>query len=253
MSDRAATRRRFGIAGVVGLLAFGAGSANAQRGILRGVVVDSSGAPIPGAEVTIFSLGRVTRSDSLGRLRFLALPPGTIDLVIRHLGYHARTERVLITGAPYDSIRVTLMSQDVSLTQVDVSAIGRHPYFAGFDERRARGVGSFVTRAQIDASNTGTPTDLLRNLPQVRVVRSGGRLLVRFPSNMSVRGRGSALCTPMMWLDGQRAAGMEIDDMRATDIEAIEVYRGASTTPPQFATGGANQCGAIVVWTRRKG
>ena len=55
-----------------------------------------------------------------------------------------------------------------------------------------------------------------------------------------------------IWVDGQAAMGMEIDEIRAQDIHGIEIYRGASTLPVQFAKAGLGQCGAIVVWTRRK-
>ncbi len=252
MSHRAVAQR-FGVGWLVGLLAFGAGSIHAQHGVLHGVVVDSSGAPIPGVEVTIFGLGRITRTDSLGRLVFAALPQGGVDVAIRHLGYHAQAQHVVITGAPYDSILFTLAEQPVPLSEFDISGIGRNPFFQGFDQRRQRGIGTFVTREQIDAQNTTVPSDLLRTIPQVRLVRAGSGLGVRFPSNQMLRGRGSSLCVPMIWLDGQKVPGMEIDDLRATDIEGIELYRGPATTPAQFATGGVIQCGAIVVWTRRRG
>jgi len=250
MSHRAVAHR-FGAGWLVGLLALGAGSVHAQRGVLRCVIVDSAGAPVPGAEVSIFSLGRVTRTDSLGRLIFNTLPQGSLDVTIRHLGYHAQYNRVTITEAPYDSVAFKLTEQPVSLSEMDVSTSERHPFFQGFDQRQARGIGSFITREQIDAQHTSTPSDLFRTLPQVRLVHANGGLGIRFPSNQIIRGRGSNLCTPMIWLDGQKVPGMEIDDLRATDMEAIEVYRGAATTPPQFAAAGMVQCGAIVVWTRR--
>jgi hypothetical protein len=60
------------------------------------------------------------------------------------------------------------------------------------------------------------------------------------------------LCVPLIWVDGQAAPGLEIDDILATDIHAIELYKGASTTPGQFVTNGSAQCGTVVVWTRRK-
>ncbi|MEX1183198.1 MAG: hypothetical protein WEF86_08165 [Gemmatimonadota bacterium] len=42
--------------------------------------------------------------------------------------------------------------------------------------------------------------------------------------------------------------GMSIDDLvRPLDLEAIEVYRGPSEMPAEFARG---TCGAIVLWTR---
>jgi iron complex outermembrane recepter protein len=243
---------RFGAGWLVGLLALGAGSLQAQHGALHGVVVDSSGTPVAGVEVSIFSLGRVTRTDSLGRLTFGALPPGGLDLAIRRLGYHAQSNHVVITSAPYDSIKFTLAEQPATLSEVDVSATNRHPFFQGFDQRQQRGIGTFVTREQIDARNTSISSDLFRTMPQVRLIRTGIGMGVRFPSNQIFRGRGSSYCAPMIWIDGQNVPGMEIDDVPVTDIEAIEVYRGAATTPPQFTAAGVLPCGAVVVWTRRR-
>ena len=56
----------------------------------------------------------------------------------------------------------------------------------------------------------------------------------------------------MIWLDGQRAPGMELDDIPAVDVEAMELYRGVSTTPSEFAYP-PPRCGTIVVWTRLPG
>ena len=254
MSHRPAVQR-FGVGCLVGLLAFGGGVARAQQGTLRGVIIDSSGAPIPGVEITISALGRITRTDSLGRMTFSTLPSGDVVLLTRRFGYRAQTTHLLIGGPAGDSIVVTLAAQPVGLSEVDVTAIGQHPFFAGFDQRRRLGVGTFITREEIESRNSSAPSDIFRQIPQVRLVRAGSGLGVRFPANMTSirRGPNTDLCTPMIWLDGQRATGLEIDDLRSSDIQAIEMYRGASTTPPQFTAGGMVQCGAIVVWTRRKG
>ena len=253
MSHRAVACR-FGAGWFVGLLALVAGPVDAQRGILRAIVVDSLGVPIPGVEASIYSLSRTTRSDSAGHFTFAVLPEGGFDVALRRLGYHPYSQHVVITGAPYDSLSIMLAAQPVALSEVDISAGERHPFFQGFDQRQRRGIGTFVTRAQIDAQNTITPSDLFRTIPQVRLVRTNSGMGVRFPSNQSLRGgRGANLCAPTLWIDGQKAPGMEVDDLRATDIEAIELYRGAATTPPEFAAYGLVQCGSIVVWTRRRG
>jgi hypothetical protein len=57
----------------------------------------------------------------------------------------------------------------------------------------------------------------------------------------------------MIWIDGQRAPGMEIDEIPLNDIEGIELYNGPSTTPAEFWQANGSQCGTIVVWTRLPG
>jgi hypothetical protein len=41
--------------------------------------------------------------------------------------------------------------------------------------------------------------------------------------------------------------GMAFDDITAMDLMAIEVYKGATQMPAQWATG---SCGLLVVWTK---
>jgi hypothetical protein len=87
----------------------------------------------------------------------------------------------------------------------------------------------------------------------MRFVNGPQGIGVRFMSNIGMAGsaRSGGVCQPTIWVDGQAAPGMEIDEIRAQDIHGIEIYRGASTTPAQFAKYGTAQCGTIVVWTKR--
>lgn len=248
-------RQRFGVGYFAGLLALGGGIARAQTGTIHAVVVNPVGYPIPGVEVTALGDRRSVRTDSIGRATIRALPVGPLSLSLRHLGYAAQQRDVIITGGDSDLVKITLVEQATQLDQVNVSAIGEHPFFAGFDQRRRQGIGTFITREQIDAHGSSTPSDIFRQVPQVRLIRANGGMGIRFPSSMTSirRGPGAGLCAPMIWLDGQAAPGLEIDDLRSGDIQGIEVYRGSATTPPQFTSIGAIQCGAVVVWTRRKG
>src|SRR5258708_24900557 len=171
MSHRAVACR-FGAGWFVGLLALVAGPVDAQRGILRAIVVDSLGVPIPGVEASIYSLSRTTRSDSAGHFTFAVLPEGGFDVALRRLGYHAYSQHVVITGAPYDCLTIMLAAQPVALSEVDISAGERHPFFQGVDQPQRQGIGTFPTRAQIDAPNTLTPTHLFPTLPHVTLVRT---------------------------------------------------------------------------------
>ena len=62
-----------------------------------------------------------------------------------------------------------------------------------------------------------------------------------------VRIRG---CRPLLWIDGQRVPGAELDEvLNVRDIAALEVYNSFAGIPPQFIDRETN-CGAIVVWTK---
>ena len=51
----------------------------------------------------------------------------------------------------------------------------------------------------------------------------------------------------LIWLDGQPIHDMNIDEVTATDLLAMEIYRGGTQMPPQWAR---NSCGLIIVWTK---
>jgi hypothetical protein len=91
-------------------------------------------------------------------------------------------------------------------------------------------------------------SDMLRMAPGVQIVRAAAGNGVRFTSGASRRN-----CPPLVWIDGQKAPGMEVDQIPLSDVEGIELYQGASTTPPQFWQNAATTCGTIVVWTRLPG
>jgi hypothetical protein len=223
----------------------------AQRipGTLRGQVSDSAGTPLRDAQVNINALGLTTRTDSSGRFSFNGIQPGTIELVVRRLGYERRVINFVVNNLGADSITVILVAQPSELPGVDVKAL-RDPYFQGFEERRKRGVGTFLTRAEIEARNPGAASDLFRRMPGVRFVRVGAGLGVRLRATGG--GRRGGDCAPTIWLDGQRTQGMEIDDLRSGDIEAIEMYRGSATLPAEFNTASQVQCGAVIIWTKRR-
>jgi len=234
--------------GPIGLMAVG--GAGAQTASLRVRIIDSTRTPGDGAEVSIPTLKRLDRTDSAGNVFIGSLPEGKIEIAVRHMNYFPERFFVEAKNLELVSVEVELSGRAAQLAGVDVSA-SRHPFFQGFDQRKARGIGTFITRDQIDDRHTTTTSDLFRSMPSVRLVRSGSGMGIRFPSSGIVR-KGPSYCVPLIWVDGQATPGLEIDDILATDIHAIELYRGASTTPAQFVTNNSAQCGTVVIWTRRK-
>jgi hypothetical protein len=226
------------------VLATSPATTRAQDGTVRGVVADSTGAPIGDADVSIVALHQLTRTDAQGRFMFTKLPRGEHEVTVRRLGYMPEMVKVIINELAY-SYNITLSRQATTIAGVDVNEVrmkGRG--IEEFYRRRSRGAGgNFFTRDDIQKRNARRTTDVIRGTPGITFVRGGIRFL-------SARGQ----CTPVIWLDGQSVEGMELDNIPVTDIEGIELYSGPSTVPMQFAQKWAKEaCGTIVVWTRIPG
>jgi hypothetical protein len=223
--------------------------AHAQhQGALRGVVRDSSGAPIKDADVGILARHLLTRTDAEGRFLMRRVPAGEFEVSVRRLGFEPRLLTVNISGQGTDSLHVVLAPRAQLLGGVEISERERRVWLdlEGFYRRRIRGIGQYVTRDEF--RNTGTVTDMLRTVPGLQIVqRRGARRGVRFQSTSLTGGD----CMPMIWLDGQKAPRMEVDDVPVHDVEGIELYSGPSTTPQQFSPDNTrNTCGTIVIWSR---
>jgi hypothetical protein len=223
------------------IVPFGAG-AGAQTPSIVGVVRDSAGLPIALAEITV--LGRRATSDSLGRF-FLSYPASdTMTVSVRRLGYETVSFSLTAKDVADNSLDVVLRRFASELESVEVTAMDDRSktLLRGYDDRRARGLGVFVNRDEIEKRNTRLITDVLR---QSRGVMIKGNQ-VRFATHQAKN------CVPMLWLDGQQAAGLDLGAISATDVEGIELYQSISSTPPEFRRGNQQvECGTIVIWTKR--
>lgn len=218
---------------------------------VSGLVRDTSGAPVRDALVSIVALNMVARTDTAGAFRLLRVPAGRATFLIRRMGFAPVQFYWDVTGLPSDTMNVTLRSRPLELAPIVVSEreTRRFLYIDDFYRRRERGQGHFITRAEIEARRTSRLSDVVRSIPGLRLVRTRGGFGVRFVSAASVQRD----CAPMIWLDGQRAPGMELDELQASDIEGIELYNGPSTTPLRFSQHHFTTCGTIVIWTRLPG
>lgn len=213
---------------------------------LVGQVVDATtGRPVDGAVVSMVGSGFGALTDSTGAFRIPRTHAGADTIEVRYIGFEP--SRTAIELAPEQTSRVTLLLSPtvvrVAELTVEVRRSRRSAKLAGFIERRERGFGVFFTPRDIRTRNPRLPSDLLRGIPGVTVgpIRHG-----KAPVHI---GRGSRLgCPPAIYLDGVYQAGMDLDDIPPEDLGAVELYRGATDTPPQFMRTGST-CGAIVIWT----
>ena len=225
--------------------------AQAKSSTLVGWIRDAGGHPLANADVTIGSMDALARTDSTGRFILRSLDPQHVEVMIRRLGYDAETFDFTLHPGQVDSVAVQLQQNVQLLDEMRTNAALSHRFYTleEFYKRRDRGGGAFLTRAEIERHHTTVLSEVLREVPGVRIVRgrSGKNGGVRFQS-------GRANCPPELWIDGQRARNTEIDDISATDVEAMELYPGPSTTPTEFSQQSSTyNCGTIVIWTRLPG
>lgn len=227
---------------VLGALMPIAASVSAQAPTVVGVVRDSAGVPIASAEITI--RGRRATSDSLGRFYLSAPSSDTMTVSVRRMGYESVSFTVAASDVAKNSLDVVLRRLAATLETVNVAELAdraRTP-LRGYDDRRARGLGVFVTRAEIEKRHTRLLSDVLRQSRGVMI--RGGQ--VRFTNHQAKN------CAPMIWLDGQQVPGLDLAAVPATDVEGVELYQSSSMTPSEFHRGNRQvECGTIVIWTKK--
>jgi hypothetical protein len=229
-------------------------SAGAQEGTLgtggiRGLVRDSTGQAIIGAQVTMPGTALIAESDDNGRFELAKVRPGMLALRFRRLGFQPDTVELLVLAGKTIPLEITLARAAVSLSPIVIS--GRADltgWRAGFYHRRDVGSGHFFTADDIEKRNPSQMTDMFRMIPGVTVQPSRGMI------RNQLRFRGARGCAPLTWLDGSPLASGEfdIDALSPRSIEAFEVYTG-SIVPPRFSVApgiGPRTCGAIVIWSK---
>jgi TonB family protein len=223
-----------------------AGVAQTVRTVVAGVVVDSTGSPIGGAHVIVEGTQLNTTTDGSGRFRLTEVAVGGVRLVVRRIGFKAATVPLDLTGRGATQLMITLSVVPEVLAPIEVTE-AREVFdarLAGFEARVAkRKNGHFITRDRIERSTSKRLSDLLRQVPTVRIA------MVRGLGTMAyVRG---ANCPPLFYIDGSpaNAGPLDLDLIDLSSVEGIEVYGGFGA-PPEFSNVRADRCGVIAIWSR---
>jgi protocatechuate 3,4-dioxygenase beta subunit len=213
---------------------------------LSGTVLNESGRPVSDAVVEVWRTGLSTRTDASGNFELTRLPVGTHALEVRRIGFAPHQLPVQLASRSTTSVTVVLEKPVRLLDAVRVSA--RTLYSRRereIEQRRRRGFGHFIMRAELERHPAARVTDVLRRVPGVRTYSSSTGDVVTFSRGASFSGA----CRPTVFLDGFRLSSGEDLDALATvsSLEAIEVYTSAAQAPAEYWSGG---CGTIVLWTR---
>lgn len=245
--------------GVALLLALTAPSVDAQGVTLRGRVLSAAtGQPIADATLTMPTLGRRSRADSLGRFSLLYLRDGEHDLIIQAVGYApVRALVPLGAGAPLElDVELTPLPPvlDSVVATADVDA-PRNIGMREFESRRALGLGRFITRAQLMRDAGRSLEAVLReHVPGLRVETTRDGLRVAASGRGSVAIRQATPCFVnvvvdgmLRWFTGDTRPMFDLRSLDASMIAGIEYYTPAST-PIAFNFRGNAPCGTLVIW-----
>lgn len=238
----------------------------AEAQIIRGrIFEDSTRNAMGGATLSLLHesgepTGRQVRSDTTGAFAITTPGAGRYVIVAHRVGFHEMTTPTIITLASGEVVVVELFlgRHAAPLSPITITerrSARPNALQEGFEERRRTGMGTYMTRDDIERRRARMVYDLLLGMPGVELrERGGGRVAM-------TRGTGSLSCQPLIYLDGVRAnrstdpASMVqslLKTIPADHLEGVEIYKGRSQLPAEFGSADA-RCGAVVLWTRHPG
>lgn len=245
------------------------GPAQAQTRIVGRVIDDYTERPLSQVVVTLFAkdgstLG-VAETGGDGTFEFAVNNVTSVRINARRFAYETNTTPLLyFDGRQFFQVEVRLDPDAILLAPLEVIAWSERPMnglHEGYKRRLNHGLGTFITREDVERRNPVLVTDMLREVPGLQVTGTGPGLrpVVRI-------GRSAGYnCTTQIFVDGflvnrrlGLGGGYQPDDIRIDDvvspasIEGIEIFRGLGTVPAEFLSPDAD-CGVIAIWTKRGG
>src|SRR5215831_1295622 len=138
--------------------------AQSEKGALTGKVLDSSGAVLQGAEISIEPAGAHAVSDAQGQFFVNDLPPGHCTITVTYVGFTAFTKEIDVKPGQPTAVEARMQLSSVS-TQVLVTA------------ERAAGEAEAINRERsADNIVQVLPSDVIRSLPNANMADALGRL-----------------------------------------------------------------------------
>lgn len=269
----AVSRHRLPTVLVVFVLLSAMPTSKASPQAVKGVVtMGTAGLVVRGGGVILLDMtGRVrnaTLSDSAGNYIVAAPVPGDYRLRVQGANGvpQVETKALSLVAGAVAEVNVTLPAPATTLDTIRVTSTrrldappGNPTKYDDFYRRRELGFGSFLTKEDIEKTGMNQTADIIRKIPGMLVNHEGTTLRVQSKrcGGGSIPGTGEGgryakpdpKLDPMLFIDGYRVRDMgSLADVVPAQIEAIEVYQGASQVPAE-AKGDA--CAAIFIWLKQ--
>ena len=213
---------------------------------ISGIVKDVAGLPLAEVEVGIIRGERlqhffITAAD--GKFLLAGVNRGMVPLRIRRLGYAMQfldVDARLPSAATLEIVLKTVPGELEEVTIAGTEQVRLHEFYQHKEQRGT--FARFLEQGEIQRLGPTNPSDLFRSVPGI-VISSAST-----GAGYTIRIRG---CQPMVWVDGQRVPGAELDEViKPEEIAAIEFYPSSAGIPAQYLERGNRLCGLILVWTK---
>lgn len=221
---------------------------SAARYAVTGSIVDIDERPITNAEVRVETRSkrvlRITQSDTAGRFAAERLDDVPSVIHVRAFGYAPREVAVSVSSTTHRaSLTVRLEETAAKLSGVDVTTTrpDSDAKLAAYRERRgSNSFAHFVDGDEIAQRKPQFVSEMLRPIGGVTVTASD-----KLGNVVRIRG-----CAPLVWVDGVRMPGVQLDEVAPPDdVAAIEIYNSFAGIPSRYFDRTAT-CGTILVWLR---
>jgi hypothetical protein len=249
--------------------------------LVRGVLYDDvKGTPVQGTVMLVDPASDAAvvhaTTDSLGQFSLQAAK-GTFQIGAVRAGYKSvlsapitflNGERLTIRlpiaeeGDPQHRIGVVEHVKPSVEDAARLEAMRQANVMGGFATRRAVGSGLQYDRSQLEKSMYHTLGEFLQTVPGFRVIdpTSTNSMVMSRNQGLMISNAGTAggSCRVGWFVDGHRMdmpgrtdpVTDGLGSMGLDAIEGVEIFRGLSEMPSEFAAPDL-RCGAVAVWTRR--
>jgi hypothetical protein len=243
-------RHSFALFAVFALL--GASTENRTRRAtprVRLQVVDSSTQrSITSATAELEESCRVVRANRDGLIMFDSVASGLHTIDVRAIGYAERRVNAMAIESLSDSTNVLVEMVAVPITmRAEVIVDSRTATIdgGGFETRRRKGLGHFISPAILDAEPDRTISAIIAE--HVPGIEDG---------TDTVYSKRGSRCPLDVYVDGTHRASYDLRELMTSSIAAVEVYT-ATNIPVQFKSSASNraggaQCGALVIWLGKR-
>jgi hypothetical protein len=217
--------------------------------VVTGLVRDTTGRPIEGAEVVAVGGRRTALTSARGAFVLAGLEPGPELFVIRSIGF--RLQRFPTSILPGDTVRLTVVLGPRSaqiLPEIVVEAYGKR-FPARLADFAKRMYSAAVPRSRFIDPET---FDELARFDLGHVLRRGGLAVggtvATCPRMGRITGAEPGL---VVYVDGIRwshGGAFDVRSMPVTWLQAAEVYVGPAEIPIEYSATGTG-C-VVLLWTK---